>query len=328
MDIQSYIRKQPRRLLYPQMGAFGLKYTSYTMYEVYNDPLKQLEIAKIIEDTVPMDFSYPVDYGVVFVESLGLKLKRPDFDFPSTYEHPVRCKEDVRRLVPPDPHGNVLMQKYLQSIELIAKEIRKPEMVALVGPFTLAGELAGVDHLARSLLKEPEFVETLLEFCSRIIVDFILETISCGASVIQISEPTASIISPKLFRQFVRPYLESIFDKVHEQNIWSVLHICGKTTLYLDDMVNTGVMVLSLDQIMNLPDVAGRVPDNVAISGNIDPVETMLMGTPEVVAQATTELLDSMRHVPLFMPSLGCDCIMATPEANVLAFMNSVLNAT
>ena len=65
------------------------------------------------------------------------------------------------------------------------------------------------------------------------------------------------------------------------------------------------------------------VPDNVVISGNIDPVETMLMGTAETVARTTRELMDSMSHVPLYLPAFGCDCIMATPEENVLAFIEN-----
>ncbi len=324
MDIQTFIRTSPRRLMYPQMAAFGLQYTGYSMYDVYRDPLKQLEIAGILEARVPMDFSYVLDYGVVFVEALGMKLKRPLFDFPSTYDPEVLTIEDVRRLEPPDPQQSGLMAPYLEAIERIAEQFDKPEMVALVGPFTLAGELAGVEHLARSVIRQPDYVQELIEFCTTIIVDFTVEAMARGGGIIQISEPTASIISPKAFRQFVTPYLKRIFDRIHQNNIWSTLHICGKTNIYLDEMVKTGAQVLSLDQVMNLAEVAMVVPEHIVITGNVDPVETLLMGNVDSVKEATRQLLESMQAVEMFMPSFGCDCIMATPEENILAYIDTV----
>lgn len=328
MDIQTFIKQSPRRLMYPQMAAFALKYTGYSMYDVYGDPQKQLEIARIVEERVPMDFSYVLDYGVVFVEALGMKLKRPLFDFPSTYDHSIRTVEDIHTLVPPDPIKSGLMPPYLEAIERIANAFDKPEMVALVGPFTLAGELAGVEHLARSVIKQPEFVQELVEFCTQIIIDFTVEAMARGGGIIQVSEPTASIISPKAFRRFVTPYLKRIFDRIHQENIWSALHICGKTNIYLDEMVQTGAMVFSLDQIMNLAEVAKVIPGHIVISGNIDPVETLLMGSASEVRKATEHLLQSMQDVEMFMPSFGCDCIMATPEENVLAYIDTVKNFT
>jgi uroporphyrinogen decarboxylase len=328
MGIQTFIGQSQRRLMYPQMAAFGLQYTDYSMYDVYRSPLKQLEIARIIEKRVPMDFSYVLDYGVVFVEALGMKLNRPLFDFPSTYEHTVRTIEDVRKLEPPDPKCSGLMAPYLEAIELIADEFDKPEMVALVGPFTLAGELAGVEHLARSVIKQPEFTRELIEFCTTIISDFSMEAMARGGKIIQVSEPTASIISPKAFHRFVTPYLKRIFNRIHQNNSWSALHICGKTNLYLHEMVETGAMVFSLDQIMNLGDVAERIPANIVITGNVDPVDILLTGSVSTVKRATQQLLESMQKVPMFMPSFGCDCIMATPEENILAYIDTVKNFT
>ncbi len=328
MDIQTFIRQSQRRLMYPQMAAFGLQYTDYSIYDVYQSPLKQLEIARILEKRVPMDFSYVLDYGVVFVEALGMKLNRPLFDFPSTYEHTVQTIEDVRNLEPPDPKCSGLMAPYLEAIELVAEEFDKPEMVALVGPFTLAGELAGVEHLARSVIKQPEFVDELIKFCTTIISDFTIETMARGGRIIQVSEPTASIISPTAFHRFVTPFLKRIFDRIHQNNSWSALHICGKTNLYLDEMVETGAMVFSLDQIMNLAEVARCVPDHIVITGNIDPVEVLLKGSVSTVKRATQQLLESMQDVPMFMPSFGCDCIMASPEENILAYIDTVKNFT
>lgn len=324
MDLLQYIFGADRRFVYPQMGAWGLPYTNYTMYQVYEDPQKQLEMALLMEEKIAVDFSYSLDYGVVFTETLGLNLFRPDYDFPVTLDHPIKDFPALFSLKQPDPKKDGLMPAYLESIRLIAHTINKPEMVALVGPFTLAAELAGVEDLARSLIQKPDFVEALLDFCTEMITTFLRAAVQMGAQVIQISEPTASIISPASFARSVTPRLRQIFDAAKQEGAWRVLHICGNTKRFLPEMIACGAEALSLDQVMDLPAVAKLVPAHIILAGNIDPVEVMANGTPKQVKTATTELLLAMGPYRNFMPSFGCDCIAATPEENMWAFLDTV----
>ncbi|MEI6100556.1 MAG: uroporphyrinogen decarboxylase family protein [Eubacteriales bacterium] len=324
MNLFEYIKNKNRRVIYPQMGAVGLIYTNYTMYDVYRDPEKQLEIARIIESRIPTDFTYPIDYGVVFIETLGVELMRPDYDFPSSINHPVRVPEDLYQLKQPSPYEDGLMPSYLEAIRLIAQTIDKPEMVALVGPFTLAGELMDLENLARCVLKNPGFVDAVLDFCMEAIIRFAGAVAKSGARVIQISEPSASLISPKHFKRFITPRLQKIFKAIGETDTGRVLHICGRTDCYLEEMISSGAQILSLDQIMDLANVAQIVPPQIIIAGNIDPVDIMLMGDVSLVKAAAEKLLQDMKPFPNFMPSFGCDCVLGSPEANIKAFIDTV----
>jgi len=327
MDLLQYISETGRHhFIYPQMGAFGLPYTNYTMYQVYEDPQKQLELALFMEENFAVDFSYPLDYGVVFTEALGLSLVKPDYDFPATLDHPIKDFPALLALKQPDPERSGFMPAYLESIRLIAQTIKKPEMVALVGPFTLAAELAGVEDLARSLIRKPDFVEALLDFATEAIIAFLSAAVQKGAKVIQISEPTVAIISPACFARSVAPRLRQIFNAAKQEGAWRVLHICGDTMRYLPEMIACGAEALSLDQVMDLPAVAKIVPDHMILAGNLDPVEIMGSGKPDQVKEATERLLLSMRRYPNFMPSFGCDCIITTPQENMRTFLDTVYN--
>lgn len=88
----------------PDMGTNGLELVGYTAYEVYEDPEKQLELAQKMNEVFESDFIYSLCDGAIFCETLGLELLKPDYDFPSVIEHPIKTLEDVKRLKVPDPY--------------------------------------------------------------------------------------------------------------------------------------------------------------------------------------------------------------------------------
>jgi uroporphyrinogen-III decarboxylase len=62
-----------------------------------------------------------------------------------------------------------------------------------------------------------------------------------------------------------------------------ILHICGDTSDRLDLMADSGAVAISLDNVVDLAFAKKQVGNRVLISGNVSPVTTMLMGTPEDV---------------------------------------------
>jgi uroporphyrinogen decarboxylase len=88
------------------------------------------------------------------------------------------------------------MPVYLQALKLIADYFAKPLAVSPVGPFTLAVELAGATDLTRSIIRNPDFVEELMIFTTDVVLNFAIEVSKTGAKLIQISEPSAVILSP------------------------------------------------------------------------------------------------------------------------------------
>lgn len=336
-ELRQFLKDAGGRVIYPQMGGMGLALTDYTMYEVYGDSEKQLEISLKIEETFPTDFTYPVDFGTVFLHDLGIPLLMPKRDFFSSLENPIKTREALDRLrylgdrkfscgwssLSGEP---ALMPVYLDSIEKIARRIQKPEMVALPGPFTLAAELTGITDLAKYTIKKPEMVRDVLEFTADLLCWFATEAAERGAGLIQVSEPTAVILSPSMFAKWVTPGLCRVLDCINGQ-AWSALHICGDTTAYLDEMISAKPMVLSLDQIMDMEATAGRMPEDIVAAGNTDPIGVMLQGTPEQVEDAVSALLAGMEKYENFMPSFGCDCPISTPLENMRSFIETVYRA-
>ncbi|MFA5385137.1 MAG: uroporphyrinogen decarboxylase family protein, partial [Eubacteriales bacterium] len=206
----------------------------------------------------------------------------------------------------------------LESYSLISRHFDKPLAISLQGPFTLASELMGVMDLVRAIIRNPQYVTDLLNYTTEVVLTYALAAVQAGVKFLCISEPTAVLLSPPRFNQLVSDNLRKIFASI---DAWKILHVCGDTTFLMPQLINCGAEGLSLDQVVDLPGVAPRIPDEVVIIGNIDPLNVLAELTPAEIREKTLELLFNMKDYPNFIVSFGCDCLPDTPVKNLKAAM-------
>lgn len=320
MTLLEYINSQKRGFFLPDMGTNGLFLTGYTAYEVYNDPNKQLEVAKKMNETFESDFIYSLCDGAIFCETLGLELLKPDFDFPSVLSHPITNKEALKNYQIPNPYESGRMPVNLKSLSLIANNINKPLYVSIQGPFTLAVQLAGATHLLRCVIKDPEFVEELLAFTTETVRRYAVAVSKVGAKYISIAEPATVTLGRERFKNLVVPNLNRIYKDL---NCWKGLHICGDTTEFLDLMLTCNIDALSLDQIMDYKEVMKIMPENIVLLGNLDPLELLDRCSPEEIKKGTLKLLKDMKKYNNYLCAFGCNCMNDTKVENLQAAINT-----
>ena len=314
MTLKEYINSEKRGYFIPDMGTNGLELVGYTAYEVYENSEKQLELAKKMNEVFESDFIYSLCDGAIFCETLGLGLLKPDYDFPSVIDHPIKTIEDVRKLEVPDPYKDGRMPTNLESLKLIATNIDKPLYVSVQGPFTLAIQMAGATHFLRSLIKDKEYVEALLDFTKETVKRYSRAVNDVGAKYIQMSEPGTVTLSPTQFEEYVVPRINDILDNLDS---WKGMHICGDTTHFLDLMLKCNLDAVSLDQIMDYKVVAVKIPKDIVLIGNLDPIELVGRGTSEEIRKATIQLKKDMEPYDNYLCALGCNCLNDTPVENL-----------
>jgi MtaA/CmuA family methyltransferase len=189
-----------------------------------------------------------------------------------------------------------------------------PVLGLIEGPFTTACRILEPDLIMRLVYKNPVSLEALLDKVTGFLVEHGLALIENGANAIFLPEPTASasMISPAMFRQFVLPRLKSLTEKLI---VPCILHICGDTSPTLDAMGECGAKVLSLDQCMDLSDSRAVFPEAV-LGGNVDPINSLLMGSKEQVVKTTLNCLRSA-GTSRFVLMSGCGVPPKTPLENV-----------
>lgn len=314
MSLLEYIHSEDRVFFLPDMATNGLKFFGYKSYEVYENPDKQLSLARRMNQEFEADFIYSFCDGAIFCETLGLALLKPDYDFPSVMSHPVQTIEDIEALSVPDPYRDGRMPTNLKSLQNIARNIDKPLYVSIQGPFTLAVQLAGATHLLREIIRHPAFVETLLNFTKKTVLAYAKAVEKAGAQYISISEPGTVTLSPQNFRHYVVPRVNEIFDTL---TCWKGMHICGDTSHFLDLMLSCNLHAVSLDQIMDYRAVIPKIPKHIVLIGNLDPIELIGRGSLTQIQEETLRLCDDMKNYSNFLCALGCNCLNDTPDENL-----------
>jgi uroporphyrinogen decarboxylase len=252
-------------------------------------------------------------------EALGIPIEMPLDAPPSVSRQPILNSSDLEGLEIPDPPVSGRMPVFLEVVRYLKHGF--PELLVGaygIGPFTLAGELAGVESLSLLLYQDPGLARRILGFSARVSETYLKAQLEAGAGMLVILEPSAVLLSPRLFQDFCLPLLRKIIATLAGPVI---LHICGDTDHLLPAMAATGAQGLSLDARVDLLEAVRVVPPETVLVGNLHPVEVMVELAPRQVEEKTQDLLRRMQGIENFILSSGCDLPAETPIANIQAMI-------
>lgn len=249
---------------------------------------------------------------VIQAEAMGAKIKFAPDAMPCV-------RETAQEIVLPNPSRVARMEVNAQVLRRLAREFpHKLKSTLVYGPFTVAGQIAGEQRVLRGTINSPDELKDLLEKTLQCAMDYGSYLLDAGADVLWVSDPLAVLLPPERFSQFAGDYLARLF-AIHSGP--TALHICGDTTRIIEDMIGTGAKGISFDQCMNLLVLEDKIPENVTIIGNLDPVEVVEMMSAEDVAAQTADLVSVMGIKPNFTLSTGCALPPSTPIENVVRFV-------
>ena len=321
MELINLIRSRNNVLSAPLIGYPTARKIGATVEDgVKNANIQTAALLKYYKDAQP-DVIFPFMDLSVEAEALGLRVDFARDDGPSVTEHPLRKPGDLKNFsVPSGPQAG-RYGVYIETVKRLKDETGGIVGAYVASPFTLAGLLMSVEQLAMNTLLEVDFSHEVLDFSCRVGIPYAQAQIDAGADFIILLEPTAALLSPELYENFVGPYVQRVIDVLQ---VPVVLHVCGQTTKLIPSFLKNDVQGLSLDSDVNLAEVALMIPDNVVIIGNLHPVDVMLQSDAESVYRSTQTLLDQMKQHGNFMASTGCDVPPGTQWDNLIAFSRAV----
>jgi len=311
------------RSIIPLLGAPGARLTGTKLKEnLTNAKIQFSSLTKLMEEFQPDGIFFMMDLTVE-AEALGLEVGFPEDDNPYVKEHPIKGPDELSSVVNSWSGVSGRMRVFTEVADKMARELPGKRGSYVIGPLSLAGELVGVTDLCMKLIEDPAFAESVIDFSSRVVSEYSKALIDHGADMIAVLEPTAVLLSKRQFKRFALPYFERLRSELSKPLIY---HICGDTEHIVEPMGASGAYGLSLDSMVDLKAAAERVPENVFIIGNIDPVKVFLQSNEEEVERETEKLLEKMKDVPNFILSSGCDIPLETPPENISAFFRAGRN--
>jgi len=252
---------------------------------------------------------------MVEAEAMGAQVLIPEDDDPFLLEPPR-----VSKLDPADPNKDGRMPVVLEATRRLKKLLddEAPILTSLKGPFSLASFLHGIDKFLEDLLTDTGRAHEFLRIATDNQVAYADAIVKAGG-IPFVGDPVASgsLVSPEMFREFARPYLEQLIRSIHESGAKAGLHICGETKSLLRDMAATGADFLSIDE-MDLALARQEVGDRVVLMGNVS-TNLLLEGTPEQVSAASKTCLE--RGGRSLILSSSCDVPTDAPKESVQAMV-------
>ncbi|MBN1122679.1 MAG: uroporphyrinogen decarboxylase family protein [Anaerolineae bacterium] len=320
MALIDIMTQADRRVVAPLMGYPGIKLTGSTIWQNEFNAEMQIRTLKALYERFRPDVMFPFMDLAVEAGAVGLPVTFPLNESPTVVDHPVKEIGDIDALRIVEPLEDARVRVYVDVVRRLRESVDCVVGAYTVGPFTLAGLMMGASEISMATILNPDLVRACLEFATEVIVRVAKAYDEAGAEVIAVLEPTASFISPDAFREFSGGYVRQIFEAVEAAPI---LHICGNTNHLIEGMCETGAQGLSLDSALDFGEIIKRVPEDVVLIGNVDPVAVMVEGTAEEVREAVRALVDKMAGYPNFLLSTGCDLPPETPLENIGAFMEA-----
>lgn len=259
---------------------------------------------------------------------MGLKLRYPPHELLVATELPLADTDDLSVLPLPDPLApGSRMRDRVDAIRLFRERAgdTMPIQGWVEGALAEAADLRGVSTLMYDLVDRPEWVEQLLEHCTKVAISFAQAQIEAGATVIGLGDAIASQVGPRAYRRFALPYEQQIFEAVRAAGAIPRLHICGDTTKIVPDMAHSGAAIIDLDWQLDLAaarEQVDAIDPVIALCGNVNPVTVILEATPDEVRDAMLACRDA--GGPNWLAAPGCEVPRGTPDENMLALRDAL----
>jgi MtaA/CmuA family methyltransferase len=309
----------------PFQGFWALDAAGLKISEAFADQMKGAEAQIKMLEKAPFDAFEVVWDWLAAVEACGCKVQIPDDGNPITMERIVKSIDDVERLRMPDIKSH---KRSIDDFKIAAYLNAKYKeahctYATLALPFTLAGELMGVDSLMLNMMRKPDAIHKLLDYSAKVMLEYAKMAKESGVDAICWCDPTASadLISPSQFKNFAVPYIKSVVQKTREMGLKAFVHICGNTTDRLDTILDIRPDLMSVDTKVSLSKAMEVLKGKVAVLGNVS-TSNMLFKSPKEIMEEAKACIAKAGKVG-FALGAGCDIPIGAPVGNVRALWDA-----
>jgi uroporphyrinogen decarboxylase len=244
--------------------------------------------------------------------------------------NPIRTLDDVNSLKSLSPEEDV--GYIFDGIEATLQKL--DDAVPLIGfsgaPFTLAGYMIegrpsrDLEKTKRMMYREPETWHLLMGALTKMVTTYLSSQVSHGVDAVQLFDSWVGCLSPSDYESYVSRYTEEIMRSL----VGRVprIHFCANSSSLLEQFIDTGPDVLSVDWRVRISDAWERSGSGVGIQGNLDPVLALAGGEP--MRKEVGKIVEQSRGRRGHIFSLGHGVLRETDPENLRDAVKLVHEAT
>ena len=326
----AHSRRYPDRVPTDIMGVnIGHRVLGFTREQLATDPQKAAAGAIKSWELVHHDI---VSVGAVSLPMAQAAGNECDFDEERglyTKRRVLEEKSNLTGMRIPDPRRDNPLPFTLEVCERVGSALSKEAAVRGVVslPWTVAIQMRGIEQLIYDTADDPDFVHAVMRFCTdytKVLGDEVVEAIGEGCVGLFATDPSAgcSVISPSMYREFVRPYHQEVVNHFKEAKTRITFHICGNLDPIMEDVVSTGADGISIDEKSSLKKAFRTSQGRAVVVGNVPPL-LFANGTKEDIEAAVRECMQTADGESAYILSSGCAIPPGTPLENIRYFMEA-----
>lgn len=227
----------------------------------------------------------------------------------------------------PRPFDDFFPDYHFDTIRLVREKTggRLSVHTEVFSPWSQFLELFNYENALIAIIDDPVKSKKILERLSVGAADLACKQAAHGADAVLISSAFAGagLISREHYIEFVLPYEKYIIDTVKRYyDIPVYTHTCGSIGDRLDLMMQSGTNGIdTLDPpplgTVELEEAKKQTAQKVFIKGNIDPVNTLLLGSLDAVAEDARKRTKIGMQGGGYILSSACSVAPHTPPENI-----------
>lgn len=242
-------------------------------------------------------------------EAIGNELYFPEDSYCLEKSHILEDKSTLAKLNLPDPKSDKRLPVYLEGCERVAAAIEEASISGTInGPWSTAMSLRGVRELIFDTVEDPRFLHELMCFTTGLAKQMGSALLEAGMPRLSMGDASAScsVISPKIYREFVLPYHQEIVGYFRERKVGVTLHVCGYVDPIMEDLVSSGAAALSIDSPSSLKRLVEASQRRVIIVGNVD-TSLFAQGAEAEMEEAVKRCIAIAAEGSGYVLSSGCE---------------------
>jgi uroporphyrinogen decarboxylase len=292
-----------------QAGRALAEYRAVRDHHSFEEVVRTPELAA--EVTLQPVRRYGVDAAILFsdivtpLQGLGIGLTIQPGVGP-VVEQPFHTPADLGRLRDLEPDEDV--PYVLETVSQLVGALDVPLIGFGGAPFTLASYLVeGGPSKSYTRTKALMFSDEptwrrLLDQLADITLASLRAQVERGASAVQLFDSWAGALHPDDYRRYVLPHSRRVLEGLADLEVPRI-HFGVGTGELLGAMAEAGADVVGVDWRVPLDQAWDRVPDHVALQGNLEPA--VALGPTDVLVERTRQVLRASGDRARYVFNLG-----------------------
>lgn len=197
------------------------------------------------------------------------------------------------------------------------------------GVFNHASRLIDLDQLYMIFLSDPNYYQALMEFCLKRTRPWLEAQLAADLDIVNIGGNVAGgFLGKPSFDQYVLPYEKRYIEFAKSKGKYTQYHNCGEIMGLLDSYKSMAPDIVEPFSPPPLGDadmaeVVERAENAFVVVGNIDQVNVVQKGPPELVREKVKEVCEVGKRYPRFILQTADFLEYDTPVENVRAYADA-----